>query len=314
MAKQINFTVYPQGGDIDKYEVILYDSTGANVIDTKTFTPPFATLIEGEFTGVADDTAYTIRVKSYIGSMVNSCPLQQVSTEQPIVYITGTITGVGKSIVISDLSQSIGCDVTFNVYATSDTGSGDEEFSAVITLTSGETSVTFPDADGNDGVVTSITPTTSGGSTFVASTSCNGTTYIYTLAIDGASSPFLFKYGSTEADTTEDPLTEAEYIGSVDDTFTAGDEMSGIVDNEGENVVVEDFGNTEDKVLFMQVESPEPPFTLWSEVGNPFQQNQPIDASYATGTAVWFKTTRDSKTIYITRSQTSFVGAVIFSR
>ncbi|HJY23886.1 MAG TPA: hypothetical protein VJ279_13420, partial [Hanamia sp.] len=179
----------------------------------------------------------------------------------------------------------------------------------------GQTSVTLLNADGNNGVVTSITPTTSGGTTFVSGASCGGTTYIYTLSIDGASSPFLFKYGVTEADTTGTALTEAEYLASVDTTFTAGTELSGIADNTGADVVVDAFGNgTVDKVCFVQVAASEAAFTKWSEVGNPFQQNQPIDQSFGSGANVWFKSTRAGQTIYITRSQTSFVGSVIFSR
>lgn len=316
MAKNIPFVITPSGGEIDKYEVRLFDNTGVNpVATTQTFTSPFAATLSGAFNGVADNTDYNIGIRAYIGSSYKDCPLKSVSTTAPIVHITGSIQGVGKSVTITGLSQSIGCDVVFGVYGTSDVGDGDTEFSAVITLPSGQTSVTFPDADGNNGVVTSITPTTSGGTTFVASTSCGGTTYIYTLAIDGASSPFLFKYGVTEADTTGAPLTEAEYLASVDTTFTAGTEISGIADDAGADVVVDAFGNgATDKVCFVQVASSQAAFTKWSEVGNPFQQNQPIDQSFGAGSNVWFKSTRAGETIYITRSQTSFVGSVIFSR
>ena len=312
MAKQINFTIIPQGGEIDKYEVRLFDNSGENVLQTKTYTPPFADPITGTFTGVSDDTNYNIGIRSYIGAKYKDCPLKPVSTTAPIVYITGSISGVGKNVVIGGLSQSIACDVVFGVYGVSDPNG---EFSAVITLPAGDTSVTKLNADGNNGVVTSITPTTSGGTTFVSETSCGGTTYIYTLSIDGASSPFLFKYGVTEADTTGTALTEAEYLASVDTTFTAGTELVATGNNTGADVVVDAFGNgTVDKVCFVQVAASEAAFTKWSEVGNPFQQNQPIDQSFGSGANVWFKSTRAGQTIYITRSQTSFVGSVIFSR
>ena len=312
MAKQINFTIIPQGGEIDKYEVRLFDNSGENVLQTKTYTPPFADPITGTFTGVSDNTNYNIGIRSYIGTKYKDCPLKAVSTTAPIVYITGSISGVGKNVVISGLSQSIACDVDFAIYGESDPNG---EFSAIITLPAGDTSVTKLNADGNAGVVTSIRPTTAGGTTFVSETSCGGTTYIYTLSIDGASSPFLFKYGVTEADTTGDPLTEAEYLASVDATFTAGTELSGIADNSGADVVVDAFGNgTVDKICFVQVDPSQAAFTKWSEVGNPFQQNQPIDQSFGSGANVWFKSTRAGQTIYITRSQTSFVGSVIFSR
>ena len=328
MAKEINFSITPQGGEIDKYEVRLFDNSGENVLQTKTYTPPFADPITGTFTGVSDDTNYNIGIRSYIGAKYKDCPLKPVSTTAPIVYITGSIQGVGGAVTITGLSQSISCDRMFEVYGMSNSGSGDSEFSAVITLLAGQTSVTLPNADGNGGVVISITPNTSGGTTFVATTSCGGTTYVYTLAIDGASSPFLFKYGVTEADTTGAALTEAEYLASVDATFTAGTELSGIADDSGADVVVDAFGNgTVDKVCFVQVAASEAAFTKWSEVGNPFQQNQPIDQSFYKKDSngdniipleqlsnVWFKSTRAGQTIYITRSQTSFVGSVIFSR
>lgn len=314
--KQITFNITPQGGEIDKYEVRLFDNTGVNLIETKVFTRPFGSSVSGAFDYVADDSSnYNVGVRSYIGLKYNDCVLKPVSTSPQIVNITGTIQGVGKSITITGLSQPIGCDVQFNVYGTSDSGSGNTEFSAVITLPANQTSVTLSNPDGNMGVVTGITPTTAGGTTFVTSKSCGGVTYTYTLSIDGASSPFLFKYGVTEADTTGAALTEAEYLASVDATFTAGTELSGIADNSGADVVVDDFGNgAVDKVLFVQVAASEAAFTKWSEVGNPFQQNQPIDQSFGTGANVWFKSTRDGQTIYITRSQTSYVGAVIFSR
>lgn len=116
-----------------------------------------------------------------------------------------------------------------------------------------------------------------------------------------------FKYGTTLADTTEDLLTEAEYLASVEETFQRGEELTGQVDNNG-NVIVQDFMNgNEDKVLFVQVDKN---FTVWSEIENVFQQNLPIDPNYATGQNVWFKSHRNGVPIYITRSQTSIAGSL----
>ena len=131
-----------------------------------------------------------------------------------------------------------------------------------------------------------------------------------------------FDYGATEADTTGDALTEAQYRSAVDDVYTASDEVPGVAVAPGANIQVNDFGNATDKVLFMLVyDDAEAAFTKWSVVGDPLQQNQPIDATFGTGSNVWFKSTMASanpalngRNVYITRGQTSFAGAVIFSR
>ena len=126
---------------------------------------------------------------------------------------------------------------------------------------------------------------------------------------------FNFEYGYTALDTTGAPPTEAEYIASVDTVFTASGEVAGTPEVTGSaTITVTSFGNGTDKVLFLEVDPSEAPFTLWSVVGDSLQQNQPIDATFGTGSNVWFKSTRGSDTIYLTRAQTSFGAAVIFSR
>lgn len=123
-------------------------------------------------------------------------------------------------------------------------------------------------------------------------------------------SSFSFQYGNTLLDTTGNVPSESSYIGSVDvATLLTGGPLTG-----GSNVQVADFGNATDKVLFIQVPATELPFTKWSEVGNALQQNQPIDPDYATGSNVFFKSTRAGAAIYVTRSQTTFGGAIILSR
>ena len=87
MAKQINFTVTPQGGEIDKIEVRLFDNTGVNLIQIKTYTPPFSNPITDSFFAVADDTNYNIGRRSYIDDKYTDCPLVPVSTTAPIVYM-----------------------------------------------------------------------------------------------------------------------------------------------------------------------------------------------------------------------------------
>lgn len=123
----------------------------------------------------------------------------------------------------------------------------------------------------------------------------------------------VFKYGSTSADTTGDPLTELQMISSVDAVFTASQELTGSVAT-GANISVASFANGTDKVLFIQVPAIEAAFTKWSEVGNSFQQDVPIDATFSSGTGIWFKSARAGETIYICRYQTTFTGAVVLSR
>jgi hypothetical protein len=120
---------------------------------------------------------------------------------------------------------------------------------------------------------------------------------------------FDFEYGYTNLDTTGEALEEIQYVLSVND----GVIESGSEENKGDNITVQDFGNSVDKVLFIQVPATEAPFTMWSEVGNPLQQDQPIDNSFA-GSNVWFRSIYQGDTIYLTRSQTSFGGAIILKR
>lgn len=129
----------------------------------------------------------------------------------------------------------------------------------------------------------------------------------------GTVTNFTFTYGETEADTTGAPLTESEYLTSVTDAIASGNVYS---DSEplGGNVSVDDFANVGDKVLFIKLPSTEAAFTKWSEVGNIYQQDQPIDPNFATGSNVWFRSVQGATTYYITRSQTDFVGALVLSR
>lgn len=120
---------------------------------------------------------------------------------------------------------------------------------------------------------------------------------------------FTYNYGYTELDTTgEDELPEGDYVtalypGPRTDVGSLTQYLGGIV-------TVPGFENDTDKVCWIWVPSSEAPFTKWSEVGNALQQDQPIDATYTAGTNAFFKTGN----FYVTRSQTSFAGAIILSR
>jgi hypothetical protein len=140
----------------------------------------------------------------------------------------------------------------------------------------------------------------------------------------GSTTPvaFSYDYGSTDINTVTTPgfgslfPSEQDFIDSVDAVFTAGDEITGSEPNTGDNVTIENFGSeSDDRVRFIQMPSGEALFTKWSEEGNPFQQDQPIDSSFDPSSPnVWFKSVRDGNPIYMTYSQTIFTGAITFSR
>ena len=115
-----------------------------------------------------------------------------------------------------------------------------------------------------------------------------------------------FIYGSTNLDTTTIDHTEAEFLASVINE-NISDFLLGQNINAG-------LYNIFDKVFFVQVPNTEATFTKWSELGNPFSQDIPIDASFGSGTNLFFKSIRNGETIYITRYQTNFSGTIILSR
>ena len=123
----------------------------------------------------------------------------------------------------------------------------------------------------------------------------------------------LFAYGATLLDTTVADYMENEYVISVNAIFNANQQLIQNFVPAVTTVTITNFANISDKVLFIQIPSTEAPFTKWSEVGNLFQQDANIDSNFA-GNGVWFKTTRGNSTLYMTRSQTTFTGAVILSR
>lgn len=310
MAKKINLKIIPQTGDILKYTGTLMDNSG-NVIERKEFLPPFPNPIEEDFTNLEDNKIYQYFTSVFTPSGIKACPSIITNTMNPVVNVVGTIKGQGKSIVISAISQSIPCPVSFFVYGVSDNGI----FSTEIVLPSGQTSVTKNNADGNAGIVQEITPSVSGGSTFIASVDCNGTTYRYTLSIDGVIPQYTAFYGATDLDTTSVLQPESAYVSSVNDTFTGGGALSVVLNSASDLAVSFPVASGDEyKVRFIQVPASESYYTKWSEVGNPYQQDLPIP-TYGSGVGgVWFRTERDGETLYVTRAQTKFNGAIKLSR
>jgi len=125
---------------------------------------------------------------------------------------------------------------------------------------------------------------------------------------------FRVWHGETALDTTGEPPVLQDYLNAKVLAFD-GDDFD-VVAPSGSDVEI-DFDNASDKVLYIQVDPSEAPFTKWSEVGNSLQQNQPIDSSFSSeGTAVIFayKDPDTQAMTYFTRFQTSFTGAIILSR
>lgn len=81
-SESIAYSLSTSGSnDIDKYEVMLYDSTGTVLIKTDTFTPAFANPITGNFLYLTPSTQYKIVVKAYIGDYAKeSCSVLNTST------------------------------------------------------------------------------------------------------------------------------------------------------------------------------------------------------------------------------------------
>lgn len=311
MPKAVHYSIVPLVGDIDKYVIKLTDTSGNTIGTPQTIVPPFDNPIVGDFNDVPSANLIVVSTP-FIGALSKSGCSKAVSTLNPMVAVTGGISAVGKNIIISGINPTMSCDVSFFVYFTTSNGS----FSTTIVVPAGATGATKTNADGMNGVVESIAPTTSGSGTFVMTTTCGYTDYTITLTIGVISNPVTFYYGETSLDTTGSTPTEAAYIASVDDVFTASDELTGTLANTGDNLraaFLVDVGNPY-TVKFIQVPASESNFTKWSEEGNSLQQNQAIDAVFGTGSNVWFKTTRAGQTLYMTRAQTSFVGDIILSR
>jgi hypothetical protein len=98
----IGYSFVPQGGQISKYDVQLYDSTETTLIDTDTYNPAFSNPTTGAFTGLTASTAYKIRVLEYIGTSITQyCAFITTGTTAP----NGTI-----NVLVNFLGLTIGND------------------------------------------------------------------------------------------------------------------------------------------------------------------------------------------------------------
>lgn len=103
----VSYSFTNAGGEIDKYEISIYDSTGTTLIHTNTHTPAFPSPITGTFVYLENGLNYKVRLKVFIGSYTNTiCALNSVSTanftvENESSAILNSVNPSGNYTVIS---------------------------------------------------------------------------------------------------------------------------------------------------------------------------------------------------------------------
>lgn len=76
----IDYSFPPVGGEVDQYEVSLYDSTGAVLISTQTILPSFSNPVTGTFDYLTEGTTYQVKVKVFIGTYSKTCSFSATAT------------------------------------------------------------------------------------------------------------------------------------------------------------------------------------------------------------------------------------------
>lgn len=300
---------FPSSSSITKYDVILYAANGVTQIDKQTINPAFPATITGTFNTLLLNTDYKVKVVSWIGAYQNNCVMQNIKTqgESEVILIYGImkVGDTGTTIKVYGLSQTITCSVIFTIPFVYTLTGVDHSSSATVEVTpgsaGGENAVTMPVG----AVLKEI-----GVANVMLLKDCNAISYQYSLSREASGGgQYLIEFGYTELDTTGATPTEAEYLASIV-APTSPTSMKYI--NIGDPLEV-DFPNTIDKVCFIKVPASETVKSLWSEIGNPLQQNQPIDPSYGSGSNVFFASPISGGAggyYYITRSQTTFGGTI----
>lgn len=69
----MGYSFTPVGGEVDKYEVEIWDSSGITKIHTDTFVPTFTNPITGSFNYLTNGNTYKVRTVIYIGTYVVNC-------------------------------------------------------------------------------------------------------------------------------------------------------------------------------------------------------------------------------------------------
>lgn len=79
---EIGYSFTHVGGEVNKYDIQLWDSTGTVLLSTNTHTPAFATPVTGSFTGLTVTTSYRVRVIVYIDTTTKTCAMVGTATTQ----------------------------------------------------------------------------------------------------------------------------------------------------------------------------------------------------------------------------------------
>jgi len=79
-SNSITYSFVNLGGDIDTYTLTLFDSTGNNVIQTKTESAPFSSTVTNKFTGLNANTTYQVKVDLKADVFTKSCNAQTITT------------------------------------------------------------------------------------------------------------------------------------------------------------------------------------------------------------------------------------------
>lgn len=98
----VGYSFTPIGGQVDKYEVQLYDSSGVTLLHTDTYLPSFSSPITGTFSYLSPGITYQIRLVIFIGTYSVSCAFVSKMTIANNYYLSASfnfsidsVTGAG---------------------------------------------------------------------------------------------------------------------------------------------------------------------------------------------------------------------------
>ncbi len=95
----IAYSFTPIGGQVDKYEVEIWNVQRTTRLNFNTVSPVFTNPITGEFTGLNDYQTYAVRVVAYIGASSFACAYQNKQTLQTgALTLSNTIVTAGNTI------------------------------------------------------------------------------------------------------------------------------------------------------------------------------------------------------------------------
>lgn len=107
---QIDYSFTHVGGNVDKYVVQLYDSTGTSLLASDTHTPAFPTPVTGSFAGLTANTSYKVRVIVYIGTYSKTCTMSSTATTgaagDNIFWFLNGVAGARLTIYDDDSPQN----------------------------------------------------------------------------------------------------------------------------------------------------------------------------------------------------------------